>query len=192
MNIFYQIQEKVVAKAPKRMQNETTKNLWNHFTFTESEIDFTESTGFLFQIGNGEVPELEKHKEFTYRVDEKGIAIHASSYPALMRGYCDLLMQIEVDYANGGVLAIRAQKKSDGFTVRNRMIHFCIFKDTDRLRFRKLLRLSGLLGYTHVILEFWSTYKFECLKEYGWDGFYHEVPYGKFFPHKHGSTQDHC
>ncbi len=172
MSFFYQIHEKVVAKAPKQMQNETTKNLWHHFTFTESEIDFTESTGFLFQIGNGEVPELEKHKEFTYRVDEKGIAIHANSYPALMRGYCDLLMQIEVDYANGGVLAIRAQKKSDGFTVKNRMIHFCIFKDTDRLRFRKLLRLSGLLGYTHVILEFWSTYKFECLKEYGWDGSY--------------------
>ena len=172
MSNFFYICDHIIAKAPLQMQNETTRNLWHHFTFTESEISFTNAETLLFQIGQATPPQLKEGDDFSYTVDENGIAIVAKTYPSLMRGYCDLLMQIVVDYQNDGKLAIRTQTKQDSFTVKNRMIHFCIFKDTDRLRLRKLIRLAGVLSYTHVILEFWSTYQFDCLKEYGWEGTY--------------------
>ena len=168
----YYINELTRAKAPRQMHNETIRNLWHHFTFTECQIEFSEGEEFLFQIGNVTPPNLCEDKEYAYRVTENGVAVIANSYASLVRGYCDLLMQISVDYANSARLCIRCQEKEDAFTIQNRMIHFCIFKDTDKLRFRKLVRLAGVLGYTHLVLEFWSTYKFKCLDEYGWEGTY--------------------
>ena len=154
------------------MSNETVKSLWHHFTFTESSLEIKEGEGLTFQIGECQVPTLKEGCEFTYNVTTEGISLIAKSYPSLLRGYFDLLMQIEVDYQNSGSLSIKVQTKEDGFKIKNRMIHFCIFKDTDRLRFRKLIRLAGVLGFTDVILEFWSTLKFDCLQEYGWEGSY--------------------
>ena len=169
---FYVIPDKIVAKAPISMCNKTTKELWHHFTFTESEIEFVTGEDFVLQVGICPPPVEKPTREFAYTVSQDGFTIVGNSYSSLMRGYFDLLMQIEVDYNNQGALSIKTQTKEDRFTIQNRMIHFCIFKDTDRLRFSKLIRLAGVLGFTHVILEFWSTLKFECLEEYGWDGSY--------------------
>ena len=172
MSNYFVLQENTVAKAPREMCNETTKNLWHHFTFTECNLHLEDNEGFAFQIGECDTPVLREGKEFCYNVNENGVYIVARDFSSLMRGYFDLLMQIEVDYTRDGALSIRAQTKEDSFTVKNRMIHFCIFKDTDRLRFRKFVRLAGVLGFTHIILEFWSTLKFNCLDEYGWEGSY--------------------
>ena len=85
MSEFFYICDHIIAKAPLQMQNETTKNLWHHFTFTESEISFTNAETLLFQIGQATPPQLNESDDFSYTVDESGIAIVAKTYPSLMR-----------------------------------------------------------------------------------------------------------
>ena len=169
---FYIIGEKTHAIAHASMNNDTVRNLWRGFTFTESELEIEETDELVFLIGETDAPELPKNKEYAIRVNENGVAIRAQSHGALCRGLFDLLIQIEVNAACDGALTVAAMERTDSFTMKNRMIHFCIFPETDRKRFLKLIRLASTVGFTHAVIEFWGTYKYECFPEFAWDGAY--------------------
>ena len=166
------IPEISTAKADVSMHTETAKKLWHGFGFTELSLSFIPGEKNTFIIGDVMPPDLPDGKEYAILVTEKGAAIRGCCSKGLMRGFFDLIMQIAPDYDKGGALAIPAMEKTDSFKLGRRMIHFCIFAETDRLRIRKLIRLAGALQYTHAVLEFWGTYKYDCLPELGWDDSY--------------------
>lgn len=166
------LQEKTVAKADVGMNNDTVKKIWHGFGFTETELELSEGEKNTFVIGDAAIPALPEGKEYAISVTESGAAVRGCCYGGLMRGFFDLAMQIEPDYSEGGALSIPPMEKTDSFKLGRRMIHICIFAESDRLKIKKLIRLAGALQYTHVVLEFWGTYKYDCLPEAGWDGSY--------------------
>lgn len=169
MSKSFLLSDKIVATADPAMNNDTVKSIWNGFCFTELNLLLEAGESNCFVIGKCDIPELPKDKEYVLSVTEEGAAIRGCSYAGLMRGYFDLAMQICPDYENDGRLSIPVMEKTDSFTLGRRMIHFCIFAETKRLQLRKLIRLAGAMQYTHVVLEFWGTYKYDCLPELGWE-----------------------
>ena len=47
-------------------------------------------------------------------------------------------------------------------------VHFCLFPETGLDLMRKAVKVAVASGYTHIIIEFWGTLRYDCLKELGW------------------------
>ena len=49
-----------------------------------------------------------------------------------------------------------------------RSVHLCIFPDSAFSTIEKAIHMAGFLKFTHVVLEFWGTYPYECLPNLAW------------------------
>ena len=162
MNDYFIIDGKMSAFADKGMDNGIVKKLWNSFCLTNSELNIKAGESFTFCLGNTAFPTLKQDNEYALSVTESGAAIVANDYGGLMRGFVSLLMKIE--YEND-ILRIKAVTEEGNYKIKKRMIHICIFPENDLYFIKKLIRLAGLCQYTHIVIEFWGTLQYDCLKE---------------------------
>ena len=165
MNNYPLLTGTVTAVADERMNNETVKKLWNSFNLTMGDIVFEKGKNCTFQLGTTPLPTLPEGKEYALRVDGDGAAIVGRDYGGLLRGFFCLIMKIECE---GEQLIIKPVKEESEYTIRNRMIHICVFPENDLYFIKKLIRLASLCQYTHVVIEFWGMLTFECMKELAW------------------------
>lgn len=165
-NVFL-IPKKLTACADPRMDNGTVRRLWRGFTFGTCELALDGGDNCRFVVGAPRIPERPADAEYVIAADENGLAVTARDYPSLMRGYAALLMKIEA-VTPAGQLGIAAVCETSRYTLKNRMIHFCIFPETDIALLRRHLRLTAVLGYTHAVLEFWGTLAFDCCPALAW------------------------
>lgn len=148
---------------------ETAEKLWKGFTFGCSELELSECDDFSFTVGDCERAALQEDCEYAVRVDERGVSIVAKDESCLMRGFCALLMYVDyLDLEKDIILKIPQLDLSGKYLISERMIHLCIFPETDFYFLKKMIRLAGVLQYTHVVLEFWGTFPFDCLAELCW------------------------
>ncbi len=165
MKSFFTLANDMKAIAHVQMNNDTVKKLWHSFCLTQSELEFTPCDEFSFCIGNATPPALPEGKEYALTVDQRGAAITGNDYGGLMRGFFALLMKIE---QYGSALIIRSMDEQSNYLIKNRMIHICVFPENDLYFIKKLIRLSALCQYTHIVIEFWGMLKYDCLKELAW------------------------
>ena len=59
--------------------------------------------------------------------------------------------------------------ENKAYNIKNRMIHLCVFPENSLLEIKKYIRLFSVLQYTHVIVEFWGTFKFDILSSLAWE-----------------------
>ena len=108
--------------------------------------------------------------DFSISVTTDGLCIAAEDRRGLLNGYMALLRQIQ---------PICLERGSEQFfipcgeiygkpAVKKRMVHLCVFPETTLPFITKFVRLCGVLNYTHLVLEFWGTLHFDCLKELSW------------------------
>ena len=153
------------AVAHHKMDNATVKKLWQGFTLTMGALEITPCEDFVFRVGTTPVPVLPDGKEYALAADENGLAVVGRDYGGLMRGFMVLLMKIE--YLDKTLLVKPVQTQSR-YTLQNRMIHICVFPENDLYFIKKLIRLSALCQYTHIVIEFWGMLRYDCLKELAW------------------------
>ena len=165
MNDYLFLDNKTTVIADARMNNETAKKLWHSFTLTTGEICFEKGEDFTFCLGDTQLPIRPEEKEYVLKVDENGAAIVGKDYGGLMRGFMSLLMKIEQDETT---FKIRAVTEESDYKIHNRMIHICVFPENDLYYVKKLVRLSALCQYTHIVIEFWGMLQYDCLKELAW------------------------
>lgn len=165
MNRFFAFGNKTSAVAHTQMNNSTVAKLWHSFCLTQGTLEITPCDEFVFSIGNPVIPTLEKGKEYAILADENGVAVAGKDYPGLMRGFFALIMKIE---KINNTFAIRYTQEQSNYTLQNRMIHICVFPENDLYFIKKVIRLSALCQYTHIVIEFWGTLKYDCLKELAW------------------------
>ena len=165
MSDYLFLDNKTTVIADDRVNNETVKKLWDSFTLTTGEICFEKGEEFTFRLGNTQLPILPKGKEYVLNVDENGAAIVGKDYGGLMRGFMSFLMKIEYGETS---LKIKAVLEESNYKIHNRMIHICVFPENDLYFIKKLIRLSALCQYTHIVIEFWGMLKYDCLKELAW------------------------
>jgi len=171
MQTKFEISKNVLARADTRMQNESVKQLWTAFTFGTSQILPETGDACRFVIGTPKLPTLAENAEYAFLVDENGAAIVGRDYPGLVRGYSALLQKIEYEPETGKLFLASTEEQS-AFRLARRMIHFCIFPETDLGQLRRYLRFCAVLGFTHAVLEFWGMLKYDCLAELAWEQAY--------------------
>ena len=160
--------ENVKITANVAVNRDYVKKIWHNFTFTESEADVAPCESLSVTVGECEQPALAVGKEYAIRVSKGGACVVGCDRAALMRGFFDLVMKIEADKSTPSGFFIPCGEWCDSFTVKRRMVHLCVFRETRYSYIRKMLRFVACLGYTHAVIEFWGTYRYECLPELSW------------------------
>lgn len=166
----FSLQTAMTAKADPMMHNETVRQLWHGFTLTCCELTLNEGAANTFVLGNGQLPVLPEGKEYALSVTEDGAAVIGKDYGGLMRGYISLLMKIGYTDLDVGQedLFIEVCQEQSHYKLKNRMIHFCVFPETELHFLKQMLRLCGVLQFTHVVIEFWGMLQYDTLKELAW------------------------
>lgn len=155
----------VIAKGDVSLGNATVRKLWNSFCLGASDLTVVEGKPYTFSLGDVALPTLHDSKEYALCVTEKGIAITGKDYGGLLRGLLTLLMKVE---HTSHRIQIKCTTQESSYTMKNRMIHICVFPENDIYFIKKLIRLAGLCQYTHIVIEFWGMLQFDCLKELAW------------------------
>jgi len=167
---YYCFDKTLSARADIRLDNATIHDLWKGFCFTAGQLALTQGQTNTFLTEGMAAPEVPQDKEFVIRVTGEGIAVAGRDYAGLARGLMVLMMRIEAVELSLGREAFRiaACELESRYTIENRMIHFCVFPETSPVFLKKVLRLAGVMQYTHVVLEFWGMLRYDCLKELAW------------------------
>lgn len=161
----YLLGDRISAVACSRMDTEPVKTLWSRSCSAEKRLSIQPCGEFRFQIGSTEPPLLSTRAEYALRVNEGGISLVGRDFGGLMRGFFSLLMKIEHENGTDQIAYVEEQGE---YRIQDRMIHLCIFPETDLYFIRKLIRLAALCQYTHVVIEFWGMLQYDCLKELAW------------------------
>jgi len=165
MNGYFLMNSKATAKADGRIAHEMARKLWKSFSLNCSELEFTEGEALTFTVGDCEVPLLKDDREYALQITESGVSVVGRDYGGLMRGFMSLVMKMEFD---GEYCRIKTASEQSNYRLKKRMLHICVFPDNTLYEIKKIIRLAGLCQYTHIVIEFWGTLKYECLKELAW------------------------
>lgn len=147
-------------------ENEIISELWNGFCCRKLNAKFIAGEENKISIGKAAFIPLEKGDEYTVCINKEGVGILSDSGQGLLRGFMMLMMCIEQLSADS--FGIECRNIHGNFKVSNRMMHLCVFPETTFETLKRQVRLCGVLQYTHIIIEFWGMFKYDCLKELSW------------------------
>ncbi len=162
---IFRISSKINTDANECLCKNVFKEFWKGFSFHLSEIEFFKTKDNVFRVGICEVPSLDD-EEYAISIRESGIAIVGKDNRGLIEGYMTLLDMIECD-DDGAFISCCDIKEHP--LIKRRMIHFCLFPETELWQLEKFIRLCGALKYSHIIIEFWGTLKYDVMKELSWN-----------------------
>lgn len=164
----YLISNTVNAIAHTCLNKTVITEFWHNFTYRSSTLTVTETTDYVFSIGNTEKIPLDGY-EYTVNIDSNGICVYAESEKSLICGFMTLLDRLQaIDGDEGTAVKLDFCQIRDKAQMKNRMVHFCIFPETELWELHRFVRFCAALRYTHVILEFWGMLKYDCMKELSW------------------------
>lgn len=144
------------------------KEFWNNFSFKSSKLEIFPKDEFIFSIGDAEKIELDGC-DYSINIEKNGLCIFAKDEPSLIRGFMTLLDRFcASDGAEGLSVKIDCCEIRDSACLQNRMVHFCVFPETELWELHQFVRLCGALKYTHLVLEFWGMLQYDCMKELAW------------------------
>jgi len=158
----------IVAHAPARFQATVFAKFWQNFTFGTSTLRIEETQEMIFSIGQAQLPALSGH-DYALQIEKTGLCIRAENINGLLLGFMmllDRIMPVEID----GQLhaAVDCCLIQDMPLVRERMVHYCVFPETQLWELHRFVRLSAALKFSHIILEFWGMVRYDCLSELAW------------------------
>ena len=144
------------------------KEFWYNFTFQSSTLNVCESKEFIFSIGNTKPLSLDGC-DYSINIESEGICVCAENEKSLICGFMTLLDRFHaIEHDESLAIELECCQIKDKSMIQNRMVHFCIFPETELWELQRFIRFCGALKYTHVVLEFWGMLRYDCLKELAW------------------------
>jgi hypothetical protein len=145
------------------------KEFWQNFTFKTSELTVSECDEYIFSVGNAKKLPLGGYA-YSINVEKEGICLCADTEKDLINGFMTLIDLFKAAEAGEStVIEVECCEILDRAAIKNRMVHFCIFPETELWELERFIRFCGALKYTHIVLEFWGMLRYDCLKELSWD-----------------------
>ncbi len=153
--------------------------LWHRFTCTAGTLELAvpyvlrpDSDGHL-TASLGDAPPkltLDSGDRYAIRSDAGGVTLCADGEKALIEGFSTLMQMIVPENLGMGCEAffIAETEIHDAPAVAFRSVHLCIFPDSAYSMLEKAIHMAGFLKMTHIVLEFWGTYPYECLPQLAW------------------------
>lgn len=160
--------ENVIAKVSDSLSDSIFADFWKGFSFGFSEIVFEKVEDFVFLVGEADILNANGNA-YAINVTEKGISISANDHRGLVMGFMTLMDRVQIDDLEDDVqVFVDCFELVESPLIENRMVHLCVLPETELWELKKFVRLVGALKFSHIILEFWGMYKFECMNELAW------------------------
>ena len=154
---------------------ERVKTLWQRFSCGASELELIPGEdGFRFAVGADSKARLgagaHAGDRYALFADGSGLSVEAVDEASLMHGIETLVQLICPENLGEGTerFSVAAAEAHDAPAIPLRAVHFCVFPDTKLYNIEKAIHLAGFLKMTHVILEFWGTFPYECEPALAW------------------------
>lgn len=168
----FTVPKKTNVLAHPCLNKSVIKEFWSGFNFGVSELEIVECEDFVFSIGNAEPLALDGN-DYSINVTVDGICVYAESEGELIRGFMTLVDRIRaVDAEDGLETVIDCATVRESALIKNRMVHFCIFPETELWELERFIRYASALKYSHIIVEFWGMLKYDCMGELSWSHAY--------------------
>lgn len=150
------------------------QTIWNNFTYGKGRLRFVESEEaeeHCMLFGNSGPSQPDPSFSYTLTIDKAGGSIVATDRQGLMQGFMSLLQCIRLQSLTEGDVrfTLAGCRVKDKPRLNFRAIHLCLMPGMTLFMLQKILRLCAFMKYSHVILEFWGTYRFAALPELGWE-----------------------
>ncbi len=158
----------LILKVDEQFINDTNLDLFSGFTFGKLPVVFERGVTNACCCGNEALPVLPAGKEYAVSITENGFSVVGADYGGLSRGVYALLSTVQF---LGDELYLEETYFESEFTVKNRMVHLCVFPETTLYFLRRTIRLCGVLGFSQVILEFWGTLKYDFEPALAWKNY---------------------
>ena len=146
--------------------------LWKRFACREGEICVRRDESlapYEAAMGEGAVVLLEDADEYALRITQKGVHVLGKNEIGLLHALYTLLqMIVPVGTERVNQIVLPEVEIHDRPRLKMRAIHLCLFPENTLSVIEKAIRLAGIMKYSHVILEFWGTLKYDCLPELAW------------------------
>lgn len=160
--------EAVTAHAHPCLDKEIFKEFWHNFAFGCSTLSLKACQTLTFSVGDVAPLPLDGHA-YSLRIEPDGLCLSAESEEALRYGFMTLLDRFTARDTDGELqIAIPCAHMWHRAALSHRMVHVCVFPETELWELQRFVRLCGALQYTHVIVEFWGMLRFDCLAELSW------------------------
>lgn len=160
---------KLCAAAAPCLSNDTVKSLWRGICCESSELDLTVCDDLIFAAGEAERPSLDGN-QYAVNVEKTGFCVVGDSKKGLINGFMTLLDLIRVIKITDeeSVFEIECGSFKEKPRVKNQMVHFCVFPETELWELERFIRFCAALKFSHIVVEFWGMLRYDCLKELGW------------------------
>ena len=163
---YFSFGDRLSIQLPADTDRESLQAFWHSFCARMGTLEPLTGEPGQITVGNAQFLPLSDDEEYTLCIREEGIGILGKDTASLMRGFAALLMQIETE--DTARFRIQCGDIRGRFSVTRRMIHLYVFPETSLSMLARLLRLCGVLSYTHVVLEFWGMFSYEGLDALSW------------------------
>lgn len=165
----YPVEEKIRAAAHASLCKPVFAEYWNNFSYGLSEIELLPTDSFTFCIGQAPVLPLDG-ESYRVSITESDVSLAACSEKSLICGFMTLIDRLLMERVNGeSRLFLDACTYGETAFIARRMAHFCVFPETELWEIRRFVRLCAFLRYTHLVIEFWGTFRYECLDALSWE-----------------------
>lgn len=165
----YPVEGKIRAVAHASLCKPVFAEYWNNFSYGLSEIELLPTDSFTFCIGQAPVLPLDG-ESYRVSITESGVSLAACSEKSLICGFMTLIDRLLMERVNGeSRLFLDACTYGETAFIARRMAHFCVFPETELWEIRRFVRLCAFLRYTHLVIEFWGTFRYECLDALSWE-----------------------
>lgn len=145
---------------------ERIKTLWHRFSCTASQLSVVAENSPCCRLIIGRTDcILNSGDNYAIHADSAGVCVVGKDASSLMNGIMTLMQMICPDVLSEGQesLYISSADIHDAPAMGFRAIHLCIFPGSTLSKIEKAIHLAGFLKLSHVILEFWGTFRYECI-----------------------------
>lgn len=188
INEFFLFSENLTIKYNEDFPHEKTLPLlaefWYNFTNEIWNVEFVKDetlTPHTFSTG-GVTAVLKAGFEHSLSVTKDGFAASADSHVGLIHAFMTLLQLIQperIDNENFDKFHMSCCNANDKPALQFRCFHSSVGmsdygngsgRETHLMTVKKAIRTCGLMKYSHILVEFFGSIKFDCLKELAYDG----------------------
>ncbi len=142
--------------------------LFRGYTFRHAEIFFEETSTLTLSVG-GVSPLSLDGRSYAISITKDGFSLSGASERDLIHAFFTLADRIRAEETDEKAeLCIDCGELRESAKIQTRMVHFCVFPETELWELARFVRLAAALKYTHLVIEFWGMLRFDCLKELSW------------------------
>ncbi len=151
-------------------QSKLFKELFFNFTSRYCKLTVRVAEGDIpcAVLGTKPYPLREKDlgdNDYALQIDGEKAYLFFHDSPSFAHAFCTLLQLIETRFQGAGAACtLPVTQIEDQPTADRRMTHVCAFAESTFHKIRRTVREAGFLKYSHIVLEFWGTYRYQCNK----------------------------